>query len=234
MQIEGKVALVTGGAQGLGYAFVQALLDKGAKVCFCDINTSQGEATLGELCEKYDKEKIMFRRCDVTSQEDMEALFKATKERYGRIDIVCNNAGMGGESYPQWEKVVDVNIKGMTRGTFIAVEYLRKDKGGNGGVIVNISSAAGKKGLSVRNLNSNNEDSFTHFEHMTCSVTIYDTQFRLCVIYRPPTSKRNGLRNKLFFDEWSSYLDQQVVAPRVLIIAGNLNFHLDDNTNVDS
>ncbi|XP_060073827.1 15-hydroxyprostaglandin dehydrogenase [NAD(+)]-like, partial [Ylistrum balloti] len=70
-------------------------------------------------------------------------LFKATKERYGRIDIVCNNAGMGGESYPQWEKVVDVNIKGMTRGTFIAVEYLRKDKGGNGGVIVNISSAAG-------------------------------------------------------------------------------------------
>ncbi|OWF48049.1 15-hydroxyprostaglandin dehydrogenase [NAD(+)]-like [Mizuhopecten yessoensis] len=143
MQIEGKVALVTGGAQGLGYAFVQALLDKGAKICFCDINTNQGEATLKQLSDKYGAGNVMFRRCDVTSQKDMEELFKATKDRYGRIDIVCNNAGMGGETYPQWEQVVDVNIKGMTRGSFIAFEYLRNDKGGNGGVIVNISSAAG-------------------------------------------------------------------------------------------
>ncbi|XP_033754831.1 15-hydroxyprostaglandin dehydrogenase [NAD(+)]-like [Pecten maximus] len=143
MHIQGKVALVTGAAQGLGYAFVRALLDKGAKICFCDINTNQGEATLRELSEKYGADNVMFRRCDVTVQEEMEELFKATKDRYGRIDIVCNNAGMGGETYPQWEKVVDVNIKGMTRGSFIAFEYLRNDKGGNGGVIVNISSAAG-------------------------------------------------------------------------------------------
>ncbi|XP_069113958.1 15-hydroxyprostaglandin dehydrogenase [NAD(+)]-like [Argopecten irradians] len=143
MQIQGKVALVTGGAQGLGYAFVQALLDKEAKVSFCDINANQGEATLKQLADKYGPDNVMFQRCDVTSQEEMEALFKATKERYGQIDIVCNNAGTGGETYPQWEKVVDVNIKGMTRGSFIAFEYLRNDKGGNGGVIINISSAAG-------------------------------------------------------------------------------------------
>ena len=91
-----------------------------------------------------------------------------------------------------------------------------------------------KKGLSVKHLINYQEDVYTHFEHITCSVTAANRQFRLCVIYRPPPSKLNGLRNTIFFDEWSTYLDHQVILPQEIIITGDLNFHLDDLANADA
>ncbi|ESO86523.1 hypothetical protein LOTGIDRAFT_235335 [Lottia gigantea] len=102
MSLTGKVAIVTGAAQGLGKAFCSILLDNGAK----------------------------------------SKTFHTAKEMFGNIDIVCNNAGVGLEK-AGWEKTVDINLKGVIRGTNLAMDYLRKDKGGRGGVVVNVSSMAG-------------------------------------------------------------------------------------------
>lgn len=91
-----------------------------------------------------------------------------------------------------------------------------------------------KKSLNVKQLASSKDDAFTHFEHLTCSICPGDVQIRLCIIYRPPPSKRNGFRNNVFFEEWSNYLDHQVVIPQEIIITGDLNFHLDDPMNADA
>ncbi|XP_048732227.1 15-hydroxyprostaglandin dehydrogenase [NAD(+)]-like [Ostrea edulis] len=143
MDLMGKVALVTGGARGLGRTFTEALLAQRAKVCFCDVNETLGSKTLQELQSKYGDRNVMFQVCDVTKQQQMENLFQSVKEKLGCLDIVCNNAGIGGETHPLWEKAVDVNLKGSTRGTLLALDHMRTDRGGNGGVIVNVSSAAG-------------------------------------------------------------------------------------------
>ncbi|CAG2250640.1 HPGD [Mytilus edulis] len=139
-----KVVLITGGAQGLGLAFSEILLEQDAKVSFCDINDEGGKETLQNLQNKYGESKVMFQKCNVTSQDEMAAFFKSTKEKFGRLDVVINNAGIGGET-TSWERTVDVNLKGMISGTFLGLEYLKTDKGGNGGVIINVSSAAAGK-----------------------------------------------------------------------------------------
>ncbi|KAL3859284.1 hypothetical protein ACJMK2_009510 [Sinanodonta woodiana] len=143
MTLEGKVALVTGGAQGLGRAFSEKLLQNGAKVAIGDLNQKQGEQTIQELTSQYGIGRAIFVPCNVTSLDDMTNLFQNAKEAFGCLDIVVNNAGIGGEFAPMWEKVIDVNIKGVVHGTQLAIEYLRKDKGGNGGHIINMASAGG-------------------------------------------------------------------------------------------
>ncbi|KAJ8302458.1 hypothetical protein KUTeg_018854 [Tegillarca granosa] len=73
MEIKDKVALITGAAQGLGRAFTESLLAEGAKVCFCDVNTTQGQKTLDELRAQYG-DKVMFQKCDVSNHKDMQGI----------------------------------------------------------------------------------------------------------------------------------------------------------------
>ncbi|XP_067652402.1 15-hydroxyprostaglandin dehydrogenase [NAD(+)]-like isoform X1 [Haliotis asinina] len=143
MKVSGKIALVTGAAQGLGKAFAAALLENGAKVLICDVNSETGEATLKTFQEKYGENNVMFVRADVTSQAQMEAVFHQVRERFGGLDIMSNNAGIVGEASDVWEKTVDVNLKGVIRGTNLALDLMRQDKGGRGGVIINTASIAG-------------------------------------------------------------------------------------------
>lgn len=143
MKVEGKVALVTGAASGMGKGFAEALVVAGARVCVADVNTKNGETTVSELNAKHGEGKAIFCRCDVVSQKEFEDAFRRTKEEFGGIDIVVNNAGIGGESDDMWEKVIDVNMKGTIRGTRLGMHYLSKDNGGNGGIIVNMASAGG-------------------------------------------------------------------------------------------
>ncbi|XP_053401488.1 15-hydroxyprostaglandin dehydrogenase [NAD(+)]-like isoform X1 [Mercenaria mercenaria] len=143
MKVDGKVALITGGASGMGKGFAETLVAAGAKVCVVDFNSQCGEATVNELNTKHGDGKAIFCKCDVTSQTEFEEAFKRTKEVFGGIDIVVNNAGIGGESDDKWERVVDVNMKGTIRGTRLGMHDLSKDNGGNGGIIVNMASAGG-------------------------------------------------------------------------------------------
>ncbi|XP_071100945.1 15-hydroxyprostaglandin dehydrogenase [NAD(+)]-like isoform X1 [Haliotis cracherodii] len=136
-----EVALVTGAAQGLGRGFSEALLRRGAKVCVADIKVQTGEATVLNFQQQFGRDRVFFVKCDVTSEEDVKAAVQATRGRFGKLTIMVNNAGMSSEA--EWSKMVDVNLKGVIVGTQEAVAAMRRDAGGQGGVVVNIASAAG-------------------------------------------------------------------------------------------
>ena len=75
---------------------------------------------------------------------------------------------------------------------------------------------------------------FTHFEHMDCTIISNDVNMRLCIVYRPPPTTRNGFKNSVFFDEWSLYLDRLAIINNDIIITGDLNFHLDNVNDTDA
>ena len=85
-----------------------------------------------------------------------------------------------------------------------------------------------KCGLTIKTLDSTRNGIFTHFEHMDCTVISNYVNVRLCIVYRPPPSKRNGFNNSVFFDEWSLYLDRLAVITNDVIITCDLSFHLDN------
>ncbi|XP_075786336.1 15-hydroxyprostaglandin dehydrogenase [NAD(+)] isoform X2 [Pelodiscus sinensis] len=140
MHVNGKVALVTGAAQGIGRAFVQALLEEGAKVALVDRNLEAGEASKAALDEQFEAQRTLFIQCDVTHEEQLQGAFKKTVEHFGRLDVVVNNAGVNNEK--DWENTIQINLTSVIRGTYIGLEYMRKGNGGDGGVIINISSLA--------------------------------------------------------------------------------------------
>ncbi|NWR26881.1 PGDH dehydrogenase, partial [Tachuris rubrigastra] len=141
MHVNGKVALVTGGAQGIGRAFVQALLGKGAKVAFLDRNSEAGQESKAALDEQFEAQRTVFIQCDVTDQEQLKGAFKKVIEHFGRLDIVVNNAGVNNEK--DWESTIQTNLTSVIRGTYLGLKKKKKGNGGNGGVIINISSLAG-------------------------------------------------------------------------------------------
>jgi len=142
MDLNGKVALVTGAAHGIGMATVQQLLQNGLKgVSLCDLNSKNGEDAALSFAKEYGKDRIIFIKTDVTKEKDLEEAFKKTKETFGTIDIVINNAGIVGED--RWEAAIEVNVKGVVRGTQLALDYMGKHKGGEGGTVLNIASVAG-------------------------------------------------------------------------------------------
>ncbi|KAK7143885.1 hypothetical protein R3I93_014903 [Phoxinus phoxinus] len=141
MDFKDKVAVVTGAAQGLGRSFVEILLKNGSKVALIDVNKSVGNALKTTLDEDYGLDRAEFYAADVTSEEDFKGVLERIVEKFGRIDIMCNNAGIINEK--QWEKTIAINLGGVVRGTYLALEHMKKENGGNGGVIINIASMAG-------------------------------------------------------------------------------------------
>ncbi|XP_049778205.1 15-hydroxyprostaglandin dehydrogenase [NAD(+)]-like [Schistocerca cancellata] len=138
MDLKGKVALVTGGAAGIGRAYCEELLKHGVKVSICDINAEAGEQLVQRLEEKYGKDKVLFCQCDVTDYPQYEESFQTTISEFGCLDIVVNNAGIMNDRF--WELEVDVNLNGVIRGTLLALRFMGKDRGGNGGTVVNTGS----------------------------------------------------------------------------------------------
>ncbi|XP_039630463.1 15-hydroxyprostaglandin dehydrogenase [NAD(+)]-like isoform X1 [Polypterus senegalus] len=145
MDLNGKVALVTGSAQGLGRAFAEILLKNGAKVSLLDINVPKGEEMKAVFDQTYGPEQTTFIPCDVTSEVQLKDAFHKTKEKFGKLDIVCNNAGIANEQ--DWEKTITVNLNGVIRGTYLAMEIMKQQK--EGGVIVNTASLAGLEPLTL-------------------------------------------------------------------------------------
>ncbi|XP_041864895.1 15-hydroxyprostaglandin dehydrogenase [NAD(+)]-like [Melanotaenia boesemani] len=141
MALNGKTAVVTGAAMGIGKAITESLLQNGAKVALLDVNKTTGEALMETLNQQCGAGKALFLKCDVESDEQIKAAFQKTMETFGGIDIVSNNAGILNET--AWEKTVSINLMGSIRGTYVALEHMNKLNGGQGGVIINTASMAG-------------------------------------------------------------------------------------------
>lgn len=144
MEIEGKVAVVSGGGSGIGRAAVLALVDRGAKVVVADVDEAGGLKTV-DLVEAKGGVAI-FRHCDVTKTEDLAAAFASAAEHFGRLDIAFNNAGIGGEDLfsddpGDWAKVVDIDLTAVIDATRIAVREMKR--AGKPGVIINTASMGG-------------------------------------------------------------------------------------------
>ncbi|NP_001313470.1 15-hydroxyprostaglandin dehydrogenase [NAD(+)] [Danio rerio] len=140
MSLHGKTALVTGGAQGIGRAVVEELLQNGAKVALVDLNQSVGEECKSDLDDQFGEDNCIFIQCDVTDGEKLGDAFRNTVDRFGRLDIVINNAGINNEK--NWEKTIEVNLTSVIKGTYLALEHMSKEYGKQGGAIINVSSMA--------------------------------------------------------------------------------------------
>ena len=125
MDICGKVAVITGSAQGIGRAYAVRLLEAGAKVCLSDLNKAMGERTLSELGDRFGKNKVCFSLCDVTKEEDLKSLLDTAETHFkvGCVDILVNNAGVNVNL--GWKKCLDINLMGVINGTMTAVERMK-------------------------------------------------------------------------------------------------------------
>ncbi|XP_053096144.1 15-hydroxyprostaglandin dehydrogenase [NAD(+)] isoform X1 [Pangasianodon hypophthalmus] len=139
--LKGKVAVVSGSAQGLGKAFTHILLENGAQVAMLDVNEELGQELQVQLNQQYGSDRTQFYKADVSSDQQFTDVFQKILSKFGRIDIFCNNAGIADEK--NWEKTVSINLSGVVRGTYLALDHMKKQNGGNGGVIINTASLAG-------------------------------------------------------------------------------------------
>lgn len=153
MRLEGKVALITGGADGIGRATVQRFIEEGAKVVICDVDRERGEAAVEELGPD-----VEFYTVNVTDRSAVQAWIDDVWARYGRIDVLLNNAGVlrdnqlvkvkDGELIKQmseedFDTVVAVNLKGVFNCTQAVAPYMIRQ---GGGVILSASSVVGLDG----------------------------------------------------------------------------------------
>lgn len=150
MQLEGRVALVTGAASGIGRAVALAYAREGARVIVSDIDTQKGEETVRLVRASSSNAECLFVRADTASYEDHEALVAAAIERFGGLHVACNNAGIGGELNPiaehsveAWRKVIDINLSGVFYANKVQIAHMVKN---GGGAIVNMASILGQAG----------------------------------------------------------------------------------------
>lgn len=145
-ELKGKVAVVTGGASGIGLATVEAFLAKGSKVVLSDYDVEAGEKQADRL---KDKGEVIFIKADVSKEEDVKSLIEKTVETFGSIDVMFNNAGIGAQgethelTYEDYSKVIKINQDGVFFGSKYAVREMRKS---GGGVVINTASILGVVG----------------------------------------------------------------------------------------
>ncbi len=144
MRLENKVALISGGARGMGAVEARLFAAEGARVVIGDVLAEEGRQTEAAVNEAGGQ--CVFVRLDVTSEADWAGAVAAAVSRFGKLDILVNNAGVstaGGIeelTVEAWERTMDINAKGVFLGTKAAIPEMRKAGGGS---IINISSGAG-------------------------------------------------------------------------------------------
>ncbi len=144
--LNNRVAVVTGGAQGFGLAITKRFLEAGAKVVIWDID----EITAKDAIDKVKSKNLSHQTVDVTNYEIINKNLEEVEKKYGKIDIFINNAGMAGmnatvEEYPldEWKKIMNLNLNSVFYCCKAVVPFMLKN---NYGRIVNIASIAGKEG----------------------------------------------------------------------------------------
>ena len=149
MRCSGKVAIVTGGAMGIGHAIVQALLAEGASVVIAD---REGATEAAKALDNA-RNSVIGVPCDVSSQGETEAMANAALEAFGRIDVLVNNAGIYSSlqmtpfedlDIDEWRRVLEVNVIGQAMATRAVVPAMRRQGGGS---VVNLSSGTPFKGV---------------------------------------------------------------------------------------
>ena len=143
-RVKGKVAIITGGASGMGSATASLFAKEGAKVVIADVNEAGGKKAAEEI--KGEGGKAIFVKHDVTSEKDWGEVIKKTLAEFGKLDILVNNAGVlfakpiEETSLEEWRWLMSVNLDGVFLGTKYAIGAMKKSGGGS---IINISSMAG-------------------------------------------------------------------------------------------
>ena len=146
-RVSGKVALISGGARGMGAAHAKRLVDEGARVVIGDLLDEAGEATAAELGDN-----ARYVHLDVTKPEDWDAAVATAVAEFGGLDILVNNAGIVNfapiEEYTleQWNLIIAINLTGTFNGIKAAIPALKESGAGS---IINISSTAGLKGVAA-------------------------------------------------------------------------------------
>ncbi len=143
MRLAGKVALITGGAHGMGEAEARMFAKEGAKVVIGDLLETEGRQVAAAIAAAGGDAR--FARLDVTSEPDWRAAVATTVDAFGKLDVLVNNAGISGSdpdtlSTALWERLMDVNARGAFLGMKHAIPALQRAGGGS---IVNISSISG-------------------------------------------------------------------------------------------
>lgn len=149
--LKDKVALVTGGASGIGRAVALAWAREGARVVVSDVDRDGGEETAEAV--RAAGSEALFAAADVGKPEDCEALVQRAVQKFGRLDIACNNAGIGGAQAPTadypldaWAQVIAINLSGVFYGMKYQLPAMLKN---GGGAIVNMASILGAVGFAT-------------------------------------------------------------------------------------
>jgi len=135
------VAIVTGGAQGIGAAICVVLLKQGYKVCVADLNEEKGREFVSEQQQEFGKDRVIFSLCDVSKESHYEATFELTLKTFQQVNVLINNAGICLEQDPT--TTIAVNLLGPIYGCQTAIRYMGKNKGGHGGIVISTASIAG-------------------------------------------------------------------------------------------
>jgi len=148
MTLDGKIALITGAASGIGRASAVILAEQGASLILSDVNVEGGEDTADRVIKGGGQ--AIFTRCDVSKSADVEAMVKMGVEKFGGLDIAVNNAGIARLQTPidkieedQWDAIMNINLKGV----WLCMKYeipAMLERGG--GSIINVASLAGLVG----------------------------------------------------------------------------------------
>jgi|SRR5665648_15636 len=147
MNLQSKVALITGSGRGLGRAIAIKLAMEGANVVINDVNSKDAEETAAKI-EALGRE-VLISNASVSDRGQVEKLFEEIKDKFGRLDILVNNAGITKDNLllkmtgEQWQQVMDVNLTGVFNCTQLAAMLMKEQ---NYGKIVNLSSIAGQMG----------------------------------------------------------------------------------------
>lgn len=150
-RLEGKVAVITGGASGMGRASALSFLDAGARVVIADLNQKTAEETLDLASQQGHAKAIRFHRGDVSREDDIVAMIQSARDAFGRLDCMFNNAGLAGAMGPitstsveDWDRTQAV----LLRSVFLGIKHagLVMTELGSGGSIINTASTAGLGG----------------------------------------------------------------------------------------
>ena len=147
MRLEGKIALISGGARGMGAVEAHLFAKEGAKIIIGDVLEDEGRKLEAEI--NATGGEALFVRLDVTSEADWQKAVEAAVNRFGKLDVLVNNAGISGRgrvedtAVEEWDRVMAVNAKGVFLGTKVAIPAMRRAGGGS---IINISSQLGLVG----------------------------------------------------------------------------------------